>query len=67
MTVIRTYHNKENRFVYLKNSIIHDKRISFEGIGVYGMLESGSIKVEDIPKHLIKELILVGVIQEVEE
>lgn len=58
---------RKNHFVSLNTSIIQDPRISLEGIGVYGMLESGAMKIEDIPKNLIKELIQVGVLLEVTE
>ena len=66
-TFERSLHDKKNPYVMLSVEIIQSPYLCLEGIGCYGMLESRTMKWEDVPFDLKEDLIKAGYIPEVEE
>ncbi len=56
-----------HKYIALSIFILNDPRLSLEGKGTYGMLESGSMEIRDVSENIIRELIEVGYLQEVQE
>lgn len=54
-------------YIILDCKIIQDPRLSLEGKGVYGMIESNAVSLDEIPSKVLKELIEIGYLKEVEE
>lgn len=62
MSIIR---DKNNPYIILDKSIILHPKLSFEGIGYYTSLEARFTEIEDVPQHIILELIAAGYLEEV--
>lgn len=66
MTNIRIVKYTQEKLITIDSEIIQNPILSLEGKGYYGMLEASAIELEEVPEKIIKELIAVGYIYEVE-
>jgi len=67
MSIQRCPNDKKSPYIMLDNRIINDPRMTFEAIGVYGMLVANAIEINEIPEDIISILIEVGYLVEEKE